>query len=65
MDSSTLGQSIIDNGLLTAVTAWLKPLPDKSLPALGIQKAFFEVLPKVRYRLPPQLIIRWTSILLH
>ncbi|KAG8995654.1 Transcription factor iws1 [Tulasnella sp. 427] len=42
-----LQQSICDNGLLIGVRRWLEPLPDKSLPALNIQNAFFEVLPKM------------------
>lgn len=33
--------------MLKAVKVWLEPLPDKSLPAVGIQKAIFEVLPKM------------------
>lgn len=33
--------------MLEAVKRWLEPLPDKSLPSVGIQKAIFEVLPKV------------------
>jgi hypothetical protein len=38
----------VDNGVLDAVRAWLEPMyPSKALPAVGIQKAFFEVLPKV------------------
>jgi len=41
-------QGIVDNGVLDAVRAWLEPMyPSKALPAVGIQKAFFEVLPKV------------------
>lgn len=45
--STTLWSSIIDNEVLKAVKMWLEPLPDKSLPAVGIQKAVFEVLPKM------------------
>ncbi|KAF8520249.1 hypothetical protein BU17DRAFT_89260 [Hysterangium stoloniferum] len=40
-------QSIIDNNLLEAVGKWLEPLPDKSLPALNIQSAFFDILGKM------------------
>ena len=40
-------QSIIDNNLFDGVRRWLEPLPDKSLPALNIQHAFFEVMGKV------------------
>jgi transcription factor SPN1 len=47
--STTLWQSIIDNGVLEAVRMWLAPIPPVgALPAVGIQKAIFEVLPKVR-----------------
>lgn len=46
--STTLWSSIIDNEVLKAVKVWLEPLPDRSLPAVGIQNAIFEVLPKVR-----------------
>lgn len=45
--STTLWSSIIDNEVLKAVKLWLEPLPDKSLPAVGIQKAIFEILPKM------------------
>ncbi|WWC87996.1 uncharacterized protein L201_002898 [Kwoniella dendrophila CBS 6074] len=45
--NTTLWQSIVDNGVLEAVKRWLEPLPDKSLPSVGIQKAIFEVLPKM------------------
>lgn len=40
-------QSIIDNNLLEGVRRWLEPLPDKSLPALNIQTAFFDILGKM------------------
>jgi len=40
-------QSIIDNNLLEGVRRWLEPLPDKSLPALNIQHAFFDVMGKM------------------
>jgi len=42
-----LSQSILDNNLLEGVKKWLDPLPDKSLPALNIQKDLFEVLSKM------------------
>ncbi|GMK60009.1 hypothetical protein CspeluHIS016_0902260 [Cutaneotrichosporon spelunceum] len=47
LQNTTLWSSIIDNEVLKAVKMWLEPLPDKSLPAVGIQKAVFEVLPKM------------------
>jgi len=40
-------QSIIDNNLLEGVRRWLEPLPDKSLPALNIQNAFFDIMGKM------------------
>ncbi|KAF8583718.1 hypothetical protein K439DRAFT_1634130 [Ramaria rubella] len=40
-------QSIIDNNLFDGVRRWLEPLPDKSLPALNIQHAFFDVMGKM------------------
>nr|ODN93282.1 transcription factor IWS1 [Cryptococcus depauperatus CBS 7841] len=45
--NTTLWQSIVDNGVLEAVKRWLEPLPDRSLPSVGIQKALFEILPKM------------------
>ncbi|KAL5634523.1 hypothetical protein ACGC1H_002542 [Rhizoctonia solani] len=47
LQKSSLAQSILDNNLLEGVRRWLEPLPDKSLPALSIQNAFFEILPKL------------------
>lgn len=44
---SSLWQSIVDNNLLEGVRRWLEPLPDKSLPALNIQKEFFGILPSL------------------
>ncbi|ORY28635.1 hypothetical protein BCR39DRAFT_534575 [Naematelia encephala] len=46
--NTTLWQSIVDNGVLEAVRQWLEPIyPSGALPAVGIQKAIFEVLPKM------------------
>ncbi|KAI0264402.1 hypothetical protein BC834DRAFT_882906 [Gloeopeniophorella convolvens] len=42
---SSLWQSIVDNNLMEGVRRWLEPLPDKSLPALNIQREFFGILP--------------------
>ncbi|WFD44538.1 Transcription factor iws1 [Malassezia psittaci] len=39
-----LHQAIMDNNLLEGVKRWLEPLPDRSLPALNIQKQLFSVL---------------------
>lgn len=39
-----LQQAILDNNLLEGVKRWLEPLPDKSLPALNIQRQLFAVL---------------------
>ncbi|KAI0342791.1 hypothetical protein BDW22DRAFT_1357313 [Trametopsis cervina] len=46
---SAYSQSITDNNLLEAVCRWLEPLPDKSLPALDIQKEFFPALRKMDF----------------
>ncbi|KAL0579059.1 Transcription factor iws1 [Marasmius crinis-equi] len=42
-------QSIIDNNLLDAVKRWLEPLPDRSLPALNIQRELFALLKKMEF----------------
>lgn len=47
----------MDQNLLEAVRQWLEPLSDKSLPALNIQNAFFEVLPKVIRVVLPQRVV--------
>ena len=64
--STTLWQSIVDNGVLEAVKNWLVPIsPSGAIPAVGIQKAIFEILPKVRVTYGPSVILlmhRWTSI---
>lgn len=52
LQNTTLWSSIIDNEVLKAVKKWLEPLPDRSLPAVGIQKAIFEVLPKMELDTP-------------
>lgn len=52
LQNTTLWSSIIDNEVLKAVKKWLEPLPDRSLPAVGIQKAVFEVLPKMELDTP-------------
>ncbi|KAI8980219.1 hypothetical protein BD414DRAFT_465614 [Trametes punicea] len=46
---TSLAQSIIDNNLLEGVRRWLEPLPDRSLPALDIQKEFFPILKKMDF----------------
>jgi len=46
---NSLAQSIIDNNLLEGVRKWLEPLPDRSLPALDIQKEFFPILKKMEF----------------
>ena len=46
---TSLAQSITDNNLLEGVRRWLEPLPDRSLPALDIQKEFFPALKKMEY----------------
>ncbi|WFD26571.1 Transcription factor iws1 [Malassezia nana] len=44
LQKTHLQQSIMDNNLLEGVKRWLEPLPDRSLPALNIQKELFGVL---------------------
>ncbi|KHN79969.1 IWS1-like protein [Toxocara canis] len=39
-----LMEAIIDNGMLSAVSEWLAPLPDKSLPALEIRTDLLKIL---------------------
>lgn len=76
--STTMWQPIQDSRLLDAVTQWLEPIrPSGALPAVGIQKAIFEVLPKVRHllkhsthcngcsRFDVDAKYRWTSTLRH
>jgi transcription factor SPN1 len=46
---SSLAQSMIDNNLLEAVKRWLEPLPDRSLPALNIQREFFTLIKKMEF----------------
>lgn len=46
---TALAQSIIDNNLLEGVRRWLEPLPDRSLPALDIQREFFPILKKMEF----------------
>ncbi|KAH7884438.1 transcription factor iws1 [Phlebopus sp. FC_14] len=45
----SLSQSILDNNLLEGVRRWLEPLPDRSLPALNIQRDFFPILKKMEF----------------
>lgn len=46
--NTTLFQAIVDNDVLAAVRVWLEPIyPSGALPAVGIQKAFFDILPKM------------------
>lgn len=44
LQKTHLQQAILDNNLLEGVKRWLEPLPDKSLPALNIQRQLFSVL---------------------
>ena len=46
---ASLSQSIIDNNLLEGVRRWLEPLPDRSLPALNIQRDVFPVLKRMEF----------------
>ncbi|KAJ8587776.1 transcription factor iws1 [Rhizopogon salebrosus TDB-379] len=45
----SLSQSIVDNNLLEGVRRWLEPLPDRSLPALNIQRDFFPILKRMEF----------------
>lgn len=44
MQKTALAETIVEGGLLEAVRAWLEPLPDRSLPALNIQRPLFNLL---------------------
>ncbi|KAF9446595.1 hypothetical protein P691DRAFT_803644, partial [Macrolepiota fuliginosa MF-IS2] len=46
---ASLAQSMIDNNLLEAVKRWLEPLPDRSLPALNIQRELFFNIRKMEF----------------
>lgn len=46
---ASLAQSMIDNNLLEGVKRWLEPLPDRSLPALNIQREFFSIIRKMEF----------------
>jgi transcription factor SPN1 len=46
---ASLAQSIVDNNLLEGVRRWLEPLPDRSLPALNIQRDFFPILKRMEF----------------
>ena len=35
---------MLDNGMMTAITNWLAPLPDKSLPSLEIRTTLLKIL---------------------
>jgi transcription factor SPN1 len=40
---------MMDNNLLDAVRRWLEPLPDRSLPALNIQRELFGTIRKMEF----------------
>ncbi|GAA6009421.1 hypothetical protein JCM10207_003774 [Rhodosporidiobolus poonsookiae] len=44
MQKTALAETIVEGGLLEAVKRWLEPLPDRSLPALNIQRPLFNLL---------------------
>ncbi|BGP44165.1 Transcription factor iws1 [Rhodotorula kratochvilovae] len=44
MQKTALHDTIVENGMLEAVKRWLEPLPDKSLPALNIQRPLISLL---------------------
>ncbi|PAV77608.1 hypothetical protein WR25_20373 [Diploscapter pachys] len=39
-----MAEAMIENGVLSAVSEWLAPLPDKSLPALEIRTTMLKIL---------------------
>ncbi len=39
-----LVEAMIDNGMMSVVSEWLAPLPDKSLPALEIRSELLKIL---------------------
>ncbi|CAJ0936170.1 unnamed protein product, partial [Mesorhabditis belari] len=39
---------LVDNGFMTALAEWLKPLPDQSLPSLGIRTTILKLLEPFR-----------------
>lgn len=49
LQKASLAQSMMDNNLLEAVKRWLEPLPDRSLPALNIQRELFSCLRKMEF----------------
>jgi len=44
MQKTTLHESLVENGILDAVKAWLEPLHDRSLPALNVQRQLLSML---------------------
>ncbi|KPV72713.1 uncharacterized protein RHOBADRAFT_38826 [Rhodotorula graminis WP1] len=44
MQKTVLHETIAESGMLEAVKRWLEPLPDKSLPALNIQRPLMSLL---------------------
>jgi transcription factor SPN1 len=42
-----LAEALIDNGIMSVVSEWLAPLPDKSLPALEIRTELLKILQEV------------------
>jgi len=38
----------VDCGILKGIRRWLEPLPNKALPAYGVQKLMFEILAKLK-----------------
>ncbi|CAD5233260.1 unnamed protein product [Bursaphelenchus xylophilus] len=41
---SDLFEALLDNGMMSALSDWLAPLPDKSLPSLEIRTTFLKIL---------------------
>lgn len=43
-----LAEALVDNGIMSAVSEWLAPLPDKGLPALEIRTEMLKILQQVQ-----------------
>lgn len=39
-----LFEALLDNGMMSAISDWLAPLPDKSLPALEVRSTLLKIL---------------------
>lgn len=39
-----LFEALLDNGMMSAISDWLAPLPDKSLPSLEVRSTLLKIL---------------------